>query len=472
MSDSQAPASAPVPRRRLRWLVRLLVVCVLILIASPFVLYFGWQAYGRARLRHELDQIVAAGEPLTTAEMAASYALPPGAHDTTPLWSAALEPFAGDVMAAITKDVLGEVNYQDKAPRLDQQLPPWQQEAIDEYLQTHAGKHAALYAAATAGGEVRYPRDFEEGINLQVGELAAMPTAMRSLRIELHQLVRAQDYQGALNNLQLRIALAETLANDPPVVSYMLRINLALSVFADIHELLEMRKLTDAQLQAIQQWIRPLDVYPHMYRVGICERAMHYWGFASMAKFSPEGVPPATMATTYDISKVMRPDDCAEYLRLQALYLAAVRQPLTDNGTALSHARREADALTSTTSRITNKRYLVTKRFIAFNETWIFMLARFQTRRDLVDVALAAERYRLSYGQFPGELSALVPTFLPAVPLDLASDGPLLSRVIDDNFVIYSLSSGLDETPPITDPRREPYLLRLPILPRSSQEVP
>jgi hypothetical protein len=55
--------------------------------------------------------------------------------------------------------------------------------------------------------------------------------------------------------------------------------------------------------------------------------------------------------------------------------------------------------------------------------------------------ALAAERYRRRYGRWPDQLSALVPEFLSAVPLDPFDGAPLRPRRTDDGLVIYSLGA-------------------------------
>ncbi|MEI2722644.1 MAG: hypothetical protein V9H26_03600 [Verrucomicrobiota bacterium] len=50
---------------------------------------------------------------------------------------------------------------------------------------------------------------------------------------------------------------------------------------------------------------------------------------------------------------------------------------------------------------------------------------RSETLRRLTITAIALERYRLRHGRPPNDLAALVPDFLPAVPIDLMSGRPL-----------------------------------------------
>ncbi len=55
---------------------------------------------------------------------------------------------------------------------------------------------------------------------------------------------------------------------------------------------------------------------------------------------------------------------------------------------------------------------------------------------------LAAERFRMAKGRWPGELAELVPAYIEAVPLDPFSGEPLRLKKGDGAFVVYSV--GLD----------------------------
>jgi hypothetical protein len=60
--------------------------------------------------------------------------------------------------------------------------------------------------------------------------------------------------------------------------------------------------------------------------------------------------------------------------------------------------------------------------------------------------AVAAERYRLRHGAWPAGLAALVPEFLPEVPVDPFDGRPLRYRRLADGVVIYSVSEdGIDD---------------------------
>jgi hypothetical protein len=56
-------------------------------------------------------------------------------------------------------------------------------------------------------------------------------------------------------------------------------------------------------------------------------------------------------------------------------------------------------------------------------------------------VGIACERFRQQHGRWPGSLTALVPTFLPAVPLDPYTGEPLHFAKLESGVVVYSVGS-------------------------------
>jgi hypothetical protein len=78
------------------------------------------------------------------------------------------------------------------------------------------------------------------------------------------------------------------------------------------------------------------------------------------------------------------------------------------------------------------------------------LLDRSLKRRDvelrLLIADLAVRQYLHERGQAPGTLDELMPSYLPAVPIDPFSGKPLIYRVQDDGFVIYSVGpDGKDD---------------------------
>jgi hypothetical protein len=56
---------------------------------------------------------------------------------------------------------------------------------------------------------------------------------------------------------------------------------------------------------------------------------------------------------------------------------------------------------------------------------------------------LAAARFRAKNGNYPDTLAALVPQFMPFVPLDAFSEQPIQLKIGNDGWTVFS--TGTDE---------------------------
>ena len=64
---------------------------------------------------------------------------------------------------------------------------------------------------------------------------------------------------------------------------------------------------------------------------------------------------------------------------------------------------------------------------------------RHETTARLLQTELALQLYRVEHGQMAESLDQLVPGYLPAVPLDAWSQQPLIYRLTESGFVLYSV---------------------------------
>ena len=73
-------------------------------------------------------------------------------------------------------------------------------------------------------------------------------------------------------------------------------------------------------------------------------------------------------------------------------------------------------------------------------------LLRHQADEQVVLAELAIGLFHEDHGHWPATLEELVPDYLPKVPLDLHGKGPLIYRVTDGGYVLYSVShDGRDD---------------------------
>jgi PadR family transcriptional regulator PadR len=88
-----------------------------------------------------------------------------------------------------------------------------------------------------------------------------------------------------------------------------------------------------------------------------------------------------------------------------------------------------------------------------------------KAERDAVLTLLALHVWKLDHGAFPDSLGVLVPQYLPAIPLDHSTGGPLRYKLRDGKPLLYGLGTdgdddgGIAESIPITERRsRVPHV--------------
>ncbi|MEM9020213.1 MAG: hypothetical protein AAGC44_06575 [Planctomycetota bacterium] len=70
---------------------------------------------------------------------------------------------------------------------------------------------------------------------------------------------------------------------------------------------------------------------------------------------------------------------------------------------------------------------------------------RYMAQADATRAAIALELYRHEEGVYPDTLGQLVPRYLPEVPIDRMTGGPMLYRVGEDGPVLYSVGADRDD---------------------------
>jgi hypothetical protein len=76
-----------------------------------------------------------------------------------------------------------------------------------------------------------------------------------------------------------------------------------------------------------------------------------------------------------------------------------------------------------------------------YSRAWYWVM-RNLTLHEMVITTIAIKRYQLKHGQTPADLNALVPDFLPGLPLDLMDGQPLRYRLEENGrFKLYSVGA-------------------------------
>lgn len=443
---AQAHVADGKQRRRRGWRTFWLFfagICLLLLLL-PCVAYIAWQAYGRHLLQEQVDLIQQRGEPLTTTEMEAWYAVPKeGERDITEIWLAALKPF-GEPGYDEANQFVPIVGSSEPIPPVDQ---PWPDEAIaKDYLERNASELEALHAAAREQGVVRFPRNFKQGTLEVYEDYQLLSEACRALSLQFRYQLRHASLADVVDILHTQRALAQAQQHPATFMDSLLSRAMLATCFNNVQVLAAQVPLTDEQLTDLQIFVRRIDVDSSIFNALIAERSMSYHVFhidvgifeKTMLEDTDWNNKEFTKETTRGISAVLRPEDCAMTLAYLSALVELTKVPLREAIDQAEHIIQEL-ALLKDGSRMDRFRYRQTLR-VATGATSIFRVQGVaHTNRDITDAMLAARRYELKHGQLPPSLAALVPDYLPTIPIDPFDGQPLRLNLTDGTWRVYSI---------------------------------
>ena len=338
--------------------------------------------------------------------------------------------------------------------------------AILEWMQDGEAAIAEM-RAASARPYARYPIEFKEDPwSMAFPHLPRVKTACRRLQLSASAELAAGQSTEALEDIKLLLYVADSIKDEPFVISYLVRIVCREMAIHTVWEGLAQRAWSEAQLEELQRRLDERDFLKALSRNLKAEHAA--------------GIMTPDLIRKFGINYVMGLGDM-----LDAQY--ALNRPLTKlfgnlvpsgwlyqekfNYSRLFHMQQQAllDEAGAVRPRISPveikaaagkmEQELAYKfRFASsvFNHTVFAGLllpalgnismraATGQTSTDHASLACAVERYRLAHGTFPENLDRLVPQFMAQLPNDLLTGEPYKYRRTDGGqFILYSV--GWDE---------------------------
>ena len=271
----------------------------------------------------------------------------------------------------------------------------------------------------------------------------------------------------AMEDLKLMFRLADSVKEEPFLISHLVRIACGQVATQPIWEGLAEHRWSDAQLQELETRLQQYNFIADLKTPVTAERAASIATIELVRKKglgylnalgSPEGTPAAADAKLANfIGFVLVPrgwydQEELNYCRGFNIQLATA---LDTAKKRVSPTRVKADAeafyqmmcptgLAGTGfGRIFHHRIIASLLLPALGKV-VMRAAAAQTAFNQAAIACALERYRLANGHFPETLGALAPRFISALPNDVLTGEPYKYRLTDDGrFVLYSV--GWDE---------------------------
>ncbi len=411
-----------------------------------------WWSRQPGALDQRLARYRAAGLPTTPAELDAWYlAVPETDNAATALLGAV------SAWRSTTDPGLPTASNGPLYPKRGEAWPASMLAATRAELAANAEALSQIHAAL-ARPRSRYPVNFKVGAAVTMPHLVPAREAARNLGLEARFAAETGDPERAASALLANFHNAHTLAEEPLLLSYLVRLALNAIAQEATESVLSRTSFTETQLQALQRAFAEAETTPHVIRALAGERcvALDELNQPSTLLFAvftgpvgagapPNSAPqflPIVLGKLYE-GTGLKGRDLEFYLdRLDELADAALR-PGAEVTVRLQQFKSHIDELDSWRGRLrpfSRQTLPVYASVLPKEHRSVAMLRCGQT-------AMAVERWRLAHaGARPPSLAALVPQYLSAIPEDPLVGQPLKFRPRSPGYVVYSVGEdGADD---------------------------
>lgn len=328
--------------------------------------------------------------------------------------------------------------------------------------------------------------NYHQGFMLMLPNLAPMKMASQRLSAAALVDLRRGDTPAATQKIRAMLALSQGVTDERLLISQLVRIAIVAITFNAGWELLQSPDLTDDQLMEIQRGWQELEFLRSGENALLMERAMQDKTAADMRASSTGFRQIAGGGGTGWTSPGSTPDEWLEFAKetldkakekssetlwrvawsypdqLRALkgnqvLLETLRLARTNGcyGLAIRRQEKRLGELGFNDSdssddfgllAIPDYRSILSQSVLSLHK-FSNRMAIAETSRQLMVAAIALKRHHLRHGNFPADLAALTPEFLPNIPHDPMDGQPLrYRRNADGTFTLYSIGeNGTDD---------------------------
>ena len=305
-----------------------------------------------------------------------------------------------------------------------------------------ASRALRLVEEAVGKKACRFERDYTAGAAMLLPECGSIRSVTRLVQIRALVEAHGGDGAAAARTLVLGLKTAEAVADDPILISQLVRISQIALMLATAETVFETVTVPDEAVAGLAAQLRQMKGRDGFLRSMDGERLlMGEWGFGlfegggdreTLASLASEtGVGPARFYG----SRLLRPLLQADH----ALYMRLMLR-MTEQGARPPHkAKWDIDFEKEI------PRYCILTRLIlpALNSA-ADSAAAGEARMEVADAVIALVRHKALHGAYPASPGALDKDLLPAWPMDLFSGKPLVYRPFGETVMVYSI--GINRT--------------------------
>jgi hypothetical protein len=333
--------------------------------------------------------------------------------------------------------------------------------------------------------------DYSKGWELPLPHIGMLKSAEQLASSCAVSALHEGRFSDAWTNLQIAVGLVRRYQTEPLAISHRVRVIMAQTAISTTWQFLQSGQFIDAQLAELQSDFQAVEFFDATKTAFIMERPFDIEGlrfaresYNQMMRMGVTSPGPATISSGF-FSGLAQPfkelynrfrfwswksswsyDEELQSLQRSDAILETINR--TELSGAFAPALKELDA---NLARIDSLHATAAPHFMFGGlgiESWriksLLRGADAEVDRRLVITAIALKRYQIRHGKYPMDLEALVPEFLPQVPLDFM-DGKLLRYKTspDGNFLLYSVgedgevNAGVSKS---TEPENKGYRSR------------
>lgn len=456
------PSQSAPPRHRAKpWVRRrrMLLLFVALFLLLPMAFLLATSHFSDTHYEARLNVIRDSGFPVTAGELQdwkvpestrpdAETLKPPIQDADTPKDTAELDAATvyGDALESIMSKT-GERGLPEISALLEildkhGDLSEAELADLRRLLQEHENEIRLLMAAAEKLIS-RFPLDYSKGYAMELSHLAKLRQAARLLLGAAHVAALDNDPELACRAVMAGLAFNRPLEQEPLLISQLVRWAVNSIMVNALGDTLGRAEYTDAQLAQLQRVLAAGHDPMALRNALVSERVFGIWAYDNVSQAFVgdlmENRLPGAVSVLVQTASAMGwyNTDRNTFLGIMDQMIQVSTLPYT-----------ESSAIMQNLSENTAPRFILP----SLNDLLLPSLgrvpeamARNDARITQASTACAIERYRLANGTPPETLTALVPAYLPAVPLDPFDSQPMRYRREGSAYTLYSVNmDGVD----------------------------
>jgi len=298
----------------------------------------------------------------------------------------------------------------------------------------------------------QFPVRYEDNVSALLPHLNEIKRLGRLFSLRALARLEAGDSDGALRDVLTTIRLADSLRNEPILISVLSRVAMLDQATQAVWQGLADRKWDESQLRDLQSRLEAIDLLA-AYRLAMRGERTFVLEFCDLVErernLGDMGLNDGSDGSYSLHYRLWNQAPKGWYVYNKAV----LARLLADALPAIDPVERRLDAAgikaydAGIDRRLKGSAKLFLARHIApavGRAAQKFVLG--QTGIDQAVIACALERHRLARGTYPATLAELVPDYLTVVPHDIMDGQPLRYRMEDGKFTLYSIgANGTDD---------------------------